>query len=66
MEERAELFDTSVSESEWGIPEKLNLRCTRCGYGALRASAPERCPMCHAVDAWIHAPSRFSAAAPSR
>lgn len=44
-------------------PERLNLRCTRCGFGAVRSSAPERCPMCQAVNAWIHAPSRSSVAA---
>lgn len=42
--------------------DKLNLRCTRCGYGALRSSAPERCPMCQAENAWIHAPRRSSRA----
>src|SRR5262249_53782257 len=37
--------------------DKLNLRCTRCGYDAVRASPPARCPTCEAVEAWIHAPS---------
>lgn len=44
-------------------PERLNLRCTRCVFGVPSGSAaPERCPMCQAVDAWIHAaPSRSAA-----
>jgi rubrerythrin len=44
------------------MKEKLELRCTLCGYRALRASAPERCPMCQSVDAWIHAQARSATA----
>jgi CheY-like chemotaxis protein len=36
-------------------PPKLNLRCTRCGYGVLRSTPPRRCPMCQAEDAWLYA-----------
>jgi CheY-like chemotaxis protein len=40
---------------------KLNLRCTGCGYGVLRSTPPERCPMCQAENAWIYALSRAAA-----
>ena len=34
------------------------LECSECGYGIARPSPPERCPMCHSVDAWIATPWR--------
>jgi CheY-like chemotaxis protein len=34
-------------------PRKRSFVCGACGYGALRATAPGRCPMCHAEHAWI-------------
>jgi rubrerythrin len=37
-------------------PSKLDLRCTRCGYGVLRPTPPRRCPMCQTENAWIYAP----------
>jgi CheY-like chemotaxis protein len=43
-------------------PSKRSFVCGACGYGALRESAPGRCPMCHAEGAWIEAawrPSRM-------
>ena len=36
-------------------PRKRSFVCAACGYGALRATAPGRCPMCHAQGAWIEA-----------
>jgi CheY-like chemotaxis protein len=39
---------------------KRSFVCGACGYGALRATAPGRCPMCHAEQAWIEAPWRSS------
>jgi CheY-like chemotaxis protein len=36
-------------------PRKRSFVCGACGYGALRATAPGRCPMCHAEHAWIEA-----------
>jgi rubrerythrin len=44
------------TQSEREPPPKLDLRCTACGYGAVRSAAPERCPMCQAEHAWIDAP----------
>jgi hypothetical protein len=32
-------------------------RCVECGYGASRAAAPERCPMCGET-VWEHEPWR--------
>ena len=47
------------------LPRKLSLECSACGYGIVRAEGPERCPMCHAVAAWMHTPWRpFSARSP--
>jgi rubrerythrin len=30
--------------------ERLELRCTGCGYGAVTAAPPSRCPMCGGLD----------------
>jgi len=38
-----------------GGPRKRSFVCGACGYGALRETAPRRCPMCHAEHAWIEA-----------
>jgi len=48
------------TKSEQNMPRKHNLVCGACGYGALRATAPDRCPMCQAENAWIVAPGRAS------
>jgi len=61
MDERATL--SLVTELKPEVARKLNLRCTRCGYGVFRASPPERCPMCQASSAWVHLPMRPSAVA---
>jgi rubrerythrin len=50
--------DPYGGESETVTPRKLNLRCTGCGYGVLRATPPPRCPMCQAENAWIQAAQR--------
>jgi rubrerythrin len=34
-------------------PRKLDLSCAECGYGVLRSTPPERCPMCQTETAWI-------------
>lgn len=34
-------------------PRKRSFVCGACGYGALRKTAPDRCPMCQAEHAWI-------------
>jgi CheY-like chemotaxis protein len=39
-------------------PQRRSLECSSCGYGICCSRAPERCPMCHAQDGWIHAPWR--------
>jgi CheY-like chemotaxis protein len=36
-------------------PRKRTLVCGACGYGAWRATPPDRCPMCQAENAWIRA-----------
>jgi CheY-like chemotaxis protein len=41
------------------LPKKRTLQCCTCGYGITCRKPPERCPMCHAEDAWIHAPWSF-------
>ena len=35
--------------------KKDSFACAACGYGVVRVSPPERCPMCQAEHAWIHA-----------
>ena len=37
------------------LPQKRSLECASCGYGIVCWTAPARCPMCQAEDAWIHA-----------
>lgn len=37
---------------------KRSLACAVCGYGVFRSRPPERCPMCQAEQAWLHAPRR--------
>lgn len=34
-------------------PRKRSFVCGSCGYGAFRAAAPDRCPVCQAENAWI-------------
>lgn len=46
-------------------PRKRSLVCGACGYGARRAVAPDRCPMCQAENAWIDASRRAAIAAPA-
>jgi CheY-like chemotaxis protein len=44
------------SRPPWGpnnlASRKLTLECLSCGYRIARAAPPERCPMCHAEDAF--------------
>ena len=47
-------------------PRKLNLSCAGCGYGVLRSTPPERCPMCQAENAWILSAARRSTLALTR
>jgi rubrerythrin len=39
-----------------GRGPKRDFACEACGYGVFRNAPPERCPMCHTENAWIHAP----------
>lgn len=48
--------DAYEREPHVRIP-KRDFACEACGYGVFREAPPERCPMCQAEDAWIHAPS---------
>ena len=47
-------------EPEVWVSRKRSFVCRVCGYGALRAGAPDRCPMCHAEGLWVEAPWRHS------
>lgn len=55
------------AQAEWLVrtdpepmaPRKRTLVCAACGYGILRPTPPEQCPMCQAQNAWIPAASRF-------
>ena len=42
------------------VSRKHNLVCGGCGYGIMRATPPDQCPMCQAESAWILAASRLS------
>jgi rubrerythrin len=41
--------------SELEVARKRSLVCGGCGYGILRASPPDRCPMCQSENAWVDA-----------
>jgi CheY-like chemotaxis protein len=44
------------------LRRRRSLRCSACGYGIVRATLPERCPMCRREQTWVPAPRRpFSA-----
>lgn len=49
LQAQAERCNESTSGRE---RTKRNLVCGACGYGALRVTAPDRCPMCQAENAW--------------
>jgi rubrerythrin len=42
-------------ESEQQVGQKRSLVCGGCGYGILRATPPDRCPMCQTENAWVDA-----------
>ena len=52
----------SVSRAEPAsrVPRKHNLVCRACGYGIMRATPPDQCPMCQAETTWVLAPARLS------
>jgi len=41
--------------------QKLSLECSECGYGAVCAVPPERCPMCQGEGTWIDSRRPFRA-----
>lgn len=45
-------LERQARSSAAGAPRKLTLECVWCGYRIERAAPPERCPMCHAEDAF--------------
>ena len=57
---RAQVEWWSETRLEPDVPRKRGFVCSACGYGALRAIAPQRCPMCQAENAWIAMPRRYS------
>ena len=42
------------------LPPKRSLVCAACGYGIMRATPPDQCPMCQAENDWVLAVSRHS------
>ena len=48
----------SGAEAEPEAVQKRSLVCDACGYGILRPTPPDRCPMCQAENAWVDARSR--------
>jgi CheY-like chemotaxis protein len=63
---RVQLERCSEKRLEPDVPRKRSFVCSVCGYRALRAGAPDRCPMCHAESAWIGATWRSSGMLASR
>lgn len=61
MKERNQLSSASDNSGPTQV-RRLNFQCARCGYGAVSAAAPRRCPMCE-EDVWDLAPRRLFAAA---
>jgi CheY-like chemotaxis protein len=49
------------AEAEPETRRKRSLVCSGCGYGILRPTPPDRCPMCQAEDSWVAAPSPSAA-----
>jgi rubrerythrin len=43
----------SVVRMKTTATQKLTLECSDCGYGAVCAVPPERCPMCHGAGTWV-------------
>ena len=33
--------------------QRLDLNCSRCGYGIVSREPPERCPMCGTTPVWV-------------
>ena len=48
------------AEPEPAAPPKHDLVCGGCGYGIMRATPPDQCPMCQAENDWVLAVSRRS------
>jgi CheY-like chemotaxis protein len=57
---RIQLESCIENRLEPDVPRKGSFVCSVCGYGAFRAGAPDRCPMCHAESAWIGGTRRSS------
>jgi CheY-like chemotaxis protein len=55
---QAAWYTTTPTSSQ--APAKISLSCTRCGYGVLRSTPPERCPMCQSANAWIASSRRLA------
>jgi rubrerythrin len=45
----------TIGVSEPQVAQKRSLVCGGCGYGILRATPPDRCPMCQSENAWMDA-----------
>ncbi len=48
------------AEPDPRVQRKHNLVCGACGYGIMRATPPDQCPMCQAENDWVLAVSRRS------
>lgn len=59
-------FDPLLAWLQAQLPRKRNLACAACGYGILRATPPDRCPMCQVENAWLDAPRQSRAVSLTR
>lgn len=57
---RAQVEWATRAEPGSRVPRKHNLVCGACGYGIMRATPPDQCPMCQAENDWVLAVSRRS------
>jgi CheY-like chemotaxis protein len=57
---RSQVEWVTRAEPEPAAPPKHNLVCGACGYGIMRATPPDQCPMCQAETDWVLAASRLS------
>jgi CheY-like chemotaxis protein len=65
VEAQARSCGPRVDETVSALARRLDLTCSKCGYGIVSRKPPERCPMCHVDAAWIEprsSPARNTAA----
>ena len=57
---RAQVEWATRAEPAARVPRKHDIVCGACGYGIMRTTPPDQCPMCQAENDWVLAVSRRS------